>query len=82
MTPAEKQLELTAILENLNDDERNVVLGVALKVARRVHMGRQQYGALDLATDRRNWMDEIEAEMLDGNIYVEFAKLTSERRKT
>lgn len=80
MTPGEKRIELESILEQLNDDERNVVLGVALKVARRVHMGRRQYGPLNLATDRRNWMDEIEAELLDGNIYVEFEAIKRSRR--
>lgn len=79
MTPAEKRIEIEAILAELNGDEQAVVINIALKVGRRVLLGRQQYGALNLATDRRNWRDEIEAELLDGNIYVEFEALKGER---
>jgi hypothetical protein len=79
MTPGEKKIELDAILHDLNEEEQAVVINIALKVGRRVLLGRQQYGALNLATDRRNWRDEIEAELLDGNIYVEFEALKAER---
>lgn len=75
MTPGEKQVELTAIMESLNDDERNVVLDVALGIARRMFTGRQRYAPLDLATDRRDWTTEAAEEALDGAAYLAMALL-------
>jgi hypothetical protein len=80
MTPGEKQLELTAILENLNDDERNVVLDVALRSARRMHMGRIQYGPLDLSTDARDWDDEADAECDDLSNYRAMRRIIRAKR--
>lgn len=80
LTAGEKQLELTAILENLNDDERNVVLDVALGLARRMFTGRQRYAPLNLATDRRDWVSEATEEMLDGAAYLAMA-LVQRRHK-
>jgi hypothetical protein len=81
VTPGEKQLELTAILENLNDDERNVVLDVALGLARRMFTGRQRYAPLDLATDRRDWVGEATEEMLDGAAYLAMALVQRAHRR-
>jgi hypothetical protein len=80
MTAGEKQVELTAIMEGLNDDERNVVLDVALGLARRMYTGRQRYAPLDLATDRRDWVSEATEEMLDGAAYLAMAIVQRRRR--
>jgi hypothetical protein len=80
MTSGEKQLELTAILESLNDDERSVVLDVALGLARRMFTGRQRYNPLDLATDRRDWVSEATEELLDGAAYLSMAAMQRSRR--
>lgn len=42
----------------LNDDERAVVLDVAMRSLRKVIAGRKKYGPMDLANDTRDWMEE------------------------
>lgn len=61
---------LEAILDALNDDERQVVLDVAIGLAERMRTGRERYAPLDLATDKRDWVREAREEMLDGAAYL------------
>lgn len=61
---------LEAILDGLNDDERAVVLDVAIGLAQRMATGRKRYAPLDLASDKRDWVREAREEMLDGAAYL------------
>lgn len=61
---------LEAILAGLNEDERAVVLDVAIGLAQRMATGRQRYAPLDLASDKRDWVREAREEMLDGAAYL------------
>lgn len=65
-SPAE---EIAALLPDLNDDEQRVLLTIAKRLA----MGRKQYGALDLATDPRTWTNEAYEEALDMSNYLAMA---------
>lgn len=60
------EAELVDIYRACNVDERTVLL----TIARRLMVGRRQYGALDLATDRRNFRHEAAEEAFDGCVYL------------
>ena len=62
---------LLAAGHTLGDDE----LRVLLYVASRLRMGAQQYGRLDLATDRRDWRVELGQEAADALVYAACAAL-------
>ena len=66
MSPSE---EVSALMLDLNDDEQRVLLAIAKRLA----MGREQYGALDLATDPRDWTKEAYEEALDMSNYLAMA---------
>jgi hypothetical protein len=66
-------MELADIYAALNADERKVLL----TIAQRLMVGRRQYGALDLATDRRNWAAEAQAEALDMAVYLTIEMMMS-----
>ena len=72
---AEMMDEFLEILEQLNPDERAVVLGASLMLARRMLTGRQRYAPLDLATDKRDWLAEAAEEACDGLAYAIAAKV-------
>jgi hypothetical protein len=56
------------ILDDLNEDEARVVL----TFARRISAGRDAYGPLDLARDRRDFRKEAGEEALDLAAYLAF----------
>jgi hypothetical protein len=56
---------LCARLEAFSRDELRVVD----RVMQRLELGRDRYGALDLAVDKRNWDQEADEERVDGLIY-------------
>ena len=58
--------ELYGLYCACSDDERRVLL----RVARRLDMGRRQYGQLVLATDKRNFREEACQEALDMAAYL------------
>jgi hypothetical protein len=62
--------ELVGLLDELNDDERAPLLALA----RRIYAGRRQYGALNLATDGRDFQRERLEEQLDGLAYSVWAE--------
>jgi hypothetical protein len=62
--------ELWQIVQRLNADERAPLL----VLARRIAMGREQYGALDLVTDARDFRSELLEELADGVAYAVWAK--------
>ena len=72
MSPAS---ELLMVLSELGDGERAVLLAIAKRLA----MGRQQYGALDPAGDPRDWKREAAEEALDASVYLA-CELLRERR--
>jgi hypothetical protein len=59
---------LARLMEDASDLEPDALRVVAL-IAARLRRARQQYGALDLATDRRNFAHEESEEMLDALAY-------------
>lgn len=67
---AEELYELWTIIQRLNGDERAPLL----MLARRIWKGREQYGALDLATDKRDFASELLEELADGVAYSVWAK--------
>ena len=57
--------ELTRIAAELEPD----ALAVLVHQAQRLAGGRKAYGALDLATDPRDWSEEALFELLDYTVY-------------
>ena len=66
---------LGRLWEQLGPDEKRVVVAVA----ERLVLGREQYGALDLATDERDMRAEAAEEFLDGAIYLAMRSLQPAR---
>ena len=56
--------EILDVFEHLGQDE----LAVLLVIARRLHAGFRQYGALDVH-DGRRWRREAAEEHVDGGVY-------------
>lgn len=67
--------EFWCIAEVLGDDE----LDMAVEGARRLLMGRTQYGELCLATDKRDPMAEAAPELADYFVYKAWASLKKRR---
>lgn len=65
----------------LFEQERIVCERVFCRIAQRLLEGQRTYGRLDLATDERDWAEEMAEEMSDGMAYVEMAKLQRELQK-
>lgn len=74
-TAASMRAQLDAEIADANEDERRVILYAAIAVARRMRLGREQYGALDLASDGRDWRHEIRSELADGMAYLAMMSL-------
>lgn len=64
-----RTLEQIAAL--LGEDERRVLTEIAL----RLEVGAAQYGALDIARDRRQWSTEASEEFMDAAVYLAIAML-------
>jgi hypothetical protein len=62
----EPAAELSNVLQELGPDE----LRVLLAIARRLAVGRVQYGALDIRGDRRDWRKEAMEEACDLSVYM------------
>jgi hypothetical protein len=60
--------------EHLGEDERRVLVTLATRLRR----GREQYGELAIATDRRDWQREAHEEALDLSVYLSIATLARE----
>ena len=58
--------ELAAIFLNLDAGARRVLY----RMAKRVEAGQRTYGRLDLENDRRDFLDELRDELLDGLFYL------------
>jgi hypothetical protein len=68
--------DLSTLLKRLNDDEREVLLSVAKRLA----MGREVYGPLSIEHDPREWRREAHEEFLDGAIYLACETIRKRRR--
>lgn len=58
--------EVLSIWPRMSRDERRLLACIT----RRLDRGRQDYGALDLAKDRRDFGQEAGEELVDGVIYL------------
>lgn len=76
----ELRFELMQILDQLNADERAVVLGASVMLARRIRSGRERYAPLNLANDGRDWEKEALEELVDGAAYLMCASVQRARR--
>lgn len=65
MTTEELRDKIARQLESLGPDEVEVIA----EITDRIVMGRQLYGELRIDTDNRDWMKELEAEILDSSVY-------------
>jgi len=63
---------LRASWDALGEDERRVLV----TIAERLRRGRDQYGALTIATDRRDWRREAHEEALDLAVYLSIRTLS------
>lgn len=72
--------DLLDILEQLNPDERAVVLDVATRSARKMLHGRRKYGEWQAATDTRDWNEEASQEADDIANYLAMARRQSQVR--
>lgn len=63
--------KMNTLLPELGDDEINVLV----RVTERLRGGADAYGELSIATDRRNWVVEALAEVLDCQVYTACALL-------
>lgn len=64
--------ELFGVIGYLNADEMRVLL----EIAKRLRMGQEQYGALDIADDPRDFVKEAHEEFLDAAVYLAIRTLT------
>lgn len=80
VSETERRFEFFAILDELNADERAVVLGASVMLARRIRSGRERYAPLDLANDGRDWEKEALEELVDGAAYLMCASVQRARR--
>lgn len=69
--------ELVAIARALGPDERRVLT----LIARRLALGRTQYGSFDLCVDRRNFLEEALHEAADLAVYLAAEQLRSQLRR-
>lgn len=75
MTKQQSLATLMGYAETLNADE----LAPLIAFAKRFADGRAQYGELDLATDKRDFEDEAEAEAIDFVFYRQVSKIKRAR---
>ena len=59
--------ELSELAGKLNHDE----LRILVRIARRLHVGLERYGAMRLLKDKRNYKREAAEELLDWLVYTE-----------
>jgi len=75
MTKSDFTAAMAVFAESASPDE----LAVVAKVAERMHAARGIYGALELATDPREFKAEIAAEAFDGMSYAAMQLVREER---
>ena len=75
ITSADK---IVALLSHLNADESEVLL----RITARLVLGRQQYGGLNIDTDRRDWAEQAAEEAFDGSVYHAILAVKLSRRGT
>lgn len=50
-------------------------LRVLDRIAQRLQMGQRQYGELHIASDGRDWREELAQELLDASVYAAIATI-------
>lgn len=70
------RLELLYLFDELGDDEQEVLTDVA----RRLYNARDTYGELDIDSDRRDFDEEADEEMLDLFAYKSMQRIRKRRR--
>lgn len=58
--------DFESLWARLGDDERRVIIAIAKRLVR----GAEQYGHLDIASDKRDWTREANEEFLDATVYL------------
>ena len=67
--------EITGIMLALNDDEVEVLMACA----RRLAGGRREYGPLDLDANPRDWAEELFQETADAVVYCAILSVRAKR---
>lgn len=62
---------LVSIAARLNEAE----LSVLLQIAERLAEGRERYSAFDPERDGRDFIRELQEEIIDGAVYIEMGRL-------
>ncbi len=75
MTRADLEAQLAKTVAELGDDETRVLL----LIGRRLAMGQQIYGRLDVANDSRDWRRELGEEAADALVYAALASIAKEQ---
>ena len=75
MNEPELRSYIASMLEGLADDE----LRVAAKIIQRLALGRKCYGVLDIASDSRDFREEMLEEILDAQVYCAIAMLAEKK---
>ncbi len=73
--------DLVKLLSAVDELEPDAIAVLAM-VAERLAMGRKQYTDLDVATDKRNYIAELMAELLDGQAYAAMQLVRLSRGET
>jgi len=69
--------EISESLLECSDDEVRVVAAVLRRLAK----GRDAYGPLDLASDGRDWRDELAEELQDAVVYAAIRETAAHVRR-
>lgn len=72
MLQRDVEIEIKALLDEAGPDERRITL---FMLRRFVALGQRCYGMLDLDTDKRNGLRELNEELADALFYVSFDAL-------
>lgn len=67
-------------LDGLGHWETETAVRILEEHCKRLRIGQAQYGLFDPATDRRDWSEELKAEVTDAAVYIQFESLAREIR--
>lgn len=73
----DRRAQLWRMVAQLNLDETEAIMSFVAKLLE----GKDKHGALDLATDARDWDEEIRQEMVDAAFYAVFKSIQRARRR-
>ena len=67
--------ELFTLIDEAESDERRVLLYLARRI---VDLGQKTYGPIDIESDQRDWLREVNQELGDAVFYVAMTALKRE----